>query len=392
MAFKAHDLVIAVLLVLLFGLMSLPVQLGLTYWGDSLVLWAVYALLGMVLAVYVLFVFLRSARRLLGAEGATPETLEADARARRGAIAVFGGMLVIWILLGGMSFVRDRSRPDPHAVRFASQTAVDGKRIFQAYNCMGCHTIVGNGAYLGPDLTKIARDAGPAWLAAFLSAAGTWPTRRAVDGLVEGYRSSGALNVASTEDYYARYGGARRRVVDRGGTASLMPNLAFRAEEVPALVAFLDYASRIDTAGWPPTPRPHPAILERVQTGLRGPSVAAVAAPAAVAPDAGVARHAKKEDPAHEGQELAQQLGCVACHSTDGTPRVGPTWKGLFGSKVPLDNGQSVLADEAYLRESVLQPGAKIVKGFSPGVMPSYTGRVSSGELDETIAYIKSLR
>lgn len=392
MAFKAHDLVIAVLLVLLFGLLSLPVQLGLTYWGDSVVLWAVYALVGMALAVYVLFAFLRSARRLLGAEAATPETLEADARARRAAIGVFGGMLVIWILLGGISFVRDRNRPDPHAVRFASQSAVDGKRVFQAYNCMGCHTIVGNGAYLGPDLTKIAKDAGPAWLAAFLSAAGTWPTRRAVDGLVDEYRSSRILDVASPDDYYARYSGARRRVTDRGGTASLMPNLTFRAEEVPALVAFLDYASRIDTAGWPPTPRPQAGVVERVQTSLRGPSVAVVTTPAAATPSAGAVREAKKEDPAHEGQELVQQLGCVACHSADGTPRVGPTWKGLFGGKVPLDNGQTVVADDAYLRESLLQPNAKIVKGFPPGVMPSYAGRVSKEELDQAIAYIESLR
>src|SRR5919199_2209726 len=94
-----------------------------------------------------------------------------------------------------------------------------------------------------------------------------------------------------------------------------------------------------------------------------------------------------------KGQSLAQQFGCLACHSTTGATVVGPTWKGLAGSKVDLTNGQSGTADDDYLKESILQPDAKIVKGFQPGIM---TGAIQSAEsqiqqgdnLDALVAYI----
>ena len=104
-------------------------------------------------------------------------------------------------------------------------------------------------------------------------------------------------------------------------------------------------------------------------------------------------------DPAlvQKGQQLAQQFGCVACHSITGQAGAGPTWKGLAGSQRELANGQKVPADDAYLRESIIQPDAKIAKGFAPGIM---AGAVTANEaqiqadnnLDALIAYIKSVR
>jgi cytochrome c oxidase subunit 2 len=69
------------------------------------------------------------------------------------------------------------------------------------------------------------------------------------------------------------------------------------------------------------------------------------------------------------GAELAQSKGCIACHSLDGTRMLGPTWKGIFGIQRQLSSGQIVEVNETYLKESIFQPNAKIVKGFPP-VMP----------------------
>src|SRR5262249_35880316 len=79
-----------------------------------------------------------------------------------------------------------------------------------------------------------------------------------------------------------------------------------------------------------------------------------------------------------EGQRLAQLMACTACHSTgagDG-PKVGPPWKGLFGSHREFKGGEPAVADEAYLRESMLEPAARIVLGFEKNdtSMPSYAG------------------
>lgn len=97
-----------------------------------------------------------------------------------------------------------------------------------------------------------------------------------------------------------------------------------------------------------------------------------------------------------EGQRLATLMACVSCHSTDGTTlgKVGPTWKGLFGSEVALTNGRKVVADEAYLRESIIEPNAAIVKGFdkSDTGMPSYQGVINDSQVEALILYIKSLR
>lgn len=93
---------------------------------------------------------------------------------------------------------------------------------------------------------------------------------------------------------------------------------------------------------------------------------------------------------ASRGKALAEKFGCFACHSVDGTIKVGPTWLGLFGSTVTLSDGKTVTADENYIRESILTPGAKIVKGFQ-NIMPPFKGIVTDDDITAIIAYMKSL-
>jgi mono/diheme cytochrome c family protein len=94
------------------------------------------------------------------------------------------------------------------------------------------------------------------------------------------------------------------------------------------------------------------------------------------------------------GKGLYASLGCQSCHSLDGSPSSGPTFKGLFGSKVKLTNGQTVTADEAYLLESILDPDKQIVTGYQPGVMSSVIrkGQVSEADAKKLVDFIKQNR
>ena len=94
--------------------------------------------------------------------------------------------------------------------------------------------------------------------------------------------------------------------------------------------------------------------------------------------------------PVAAGQQLYQTLGCASCHGANGEGGRGPTLTGLFRRPTPLEGGQTVNADEGYIRESILNPGAKIVAGFTP-IMPTFQGQVSEDQLVQLLAFIKSL-
>jgi cytochrome c oxidase subunit 2 len=93
---------------------------------------------------------------------------------------------------------------------------------------------------------------------------------------------------------------------------------------------------------------------------------------------------------AASGQKLFQDLNCVTCHRAGATGR-GPVLDGLFGSTVKLQTGDTVVADEGYIRESILAPSAKIVAGYQP-IMPTYQGQVSEEQILQLIAYVQSLK
>ncbi|WP_269499237.1 c-type cytochrome [Castellaniella sp. S9] len=305
---------------------------------------------------------------------------------RRAALGVLGLMLAIFLALSAMSFLPSRQQAVPDEISFMDQGAVHGKRVFQAYNCMGCHTIVGNGAYFGPDLTKVYAHAGPAWLAAFLPSAGGWPTAAAVQAQLQNPAIQADAGAADIAAYRAQYPGAAERIDRRGGHPSLMPNLPLSADEIRGLIAFLKYTSAMDNEGWPPKPKVDGvALIESRRAAARPAAVqtaSAAAAGTATAP----------EDPAQVGARLVSDFGCLACHATDKKRVVGPGWGGLYGSQTTLADGTRVKADEAYLIEAIRHPDAQVVAGYPAKVMPSYDAMINESDMSAIIAYLRSLK
>ena len=89
------------------------------------------------------------------------------------------------------------------------------------------------------------------------------------------------------------------------------------------------------------------------------------------------------------GQKLYAQIGCIGCHSLDGAKGIGPTWKGVYGSQVPLSDGSVVTADDDYIRESIKFPLKKIVEGFKPG-MPDFG--LTDKQINDLLAFIKTIK
>jgi cytochrome c oxidase subunit 2 len=89
------------------------------------------------------------------------------------------------------------------------------------------------------------------------------------------------------------------------------------------------------------------------------------------------------------GAQIAQQFGCLGCHSTDGSEVVGPTFQGLFGSRRTFEDGTAAVADEAYLSQSILDPGSQVVQGFSDVMRKDYRDQLTDEQLEALIEFIK---
>jgi cytochrome c oxidase subunit 2 len=95
---------------------------------------------------------------------------------------------------------------------------------------------------------------------------------------------------------------------------------------------------------------------------------------------------------AARGEALASATGCLACHTIDGTTGAGPTWKGVAGASRPLTSGEEVVADDAYLFNSIVDPPSQVVLGFEPDVMPQiFADQLTVDEINDLVEYIKSL-
>ncbi|HEX3244777.1 MAG TPA: cytochrome c oxidase subunit II [Chloroflexota bacterium] len=90
--------------------------------------------------------------------------------------------------------------------------------------------------------------------------------------------------------------------------------------------------------------------------------------------------------PAAEGRKLFEQYGCVTCHEGNRAPRL----EGVFGRPQLMSDGQTVVADESYIRESILNPSARVVYGFEP-IMPTFNGLLDETQLIQLVTYIKSI-
>lgn len=91
------------------------------------------------------------------------------------------------------------------------------------------------------------------------------------------------------------------------------------------------------------------------------------------------------------GEKVYNAKGCATCHSIDGSAKTGPTWKGIYGASHKMSDGKVVTVDDNYIKESVLDPKAKVVAGFSP-VMPTFAGLLSEREINGIIEYLKKLK
>lgn len=90
------------------------------------------------------------------------------------------------------------------------------------------------------------------------------------------------------------------------------------------------------------------------------------------------------------GQAVAEANGCVSCHTIDGARSMGPTWQGLAGSKVQLEGGYTVVADDAYLTRAIRDPRVQVRAGFE-NLMPVAYGKLTDAEVADLVAYINDL-
>jgi cytochrome c oxidase subunit 2 len=109
---------------------------------------------------------------------------------------------------------------------------------------------------------------------------------------------------------------------------------------------------------------------------------------AKAAAEAAAAAGGGAPDPAR-GQKIAQDSGCLACHSINGTRIVGPSWKGIFGTTVKLTDGTTVTIDAAYIQQSILDPQSQVVEGYDPMV---FNLALTDAQVADIIAFIQTLK
>jgi cytochrome c oxidase subunit 2 len=103
----------------------------------------------------------------------------------------------------------------------------------------------------------------------------------------------------------------------------------------------------------------------------------------------------KTAKPGSLGKQIIQKTGCFACHSVDGTKIVGPSYLGIYGHDVTIitdGKERTIKVDDEYIKRSILDPNADIVKGFNKGLMLSYKDQLSNDDIAHIIEYIKTLQ
>lgn len=228
---------------------------------------------------------------------------------------------------------------------------IQGKHVWHKKDCINCHTLMGEGAYFAPDLTKITQQRGAPYLKAFL------------------------------KDPAKFYSEERDR--------RLMPNLKLSDQEIDQVIAFLDWVGHIDTQGWPPRP-----IL-----------VSGATIPGTGMVGAGAAQPAASNEPVALGQTLfhTSPPGCFACHSVSaGVNLVGPSLADIATTATRRIAGagyHGTAKDAAgYIRESIVNPNAFVVEGptYSSGghsFMPTgFDVALKPQQVDVLVAYLMTLK
>ena len=275
-------------------------------------------------------------------------------QARLFAIVSTGIAVVAFI---GMTIDSHRHFPRLTNEHEMTPQVLAGKHVWHKFNCTNCHTLLGEGAYYAPDLTKIAAQRGAAYLRAFL------------------------------KDPAAFYDEQKYRRV--------MPRQGLSDQEIDDVIVFLGWISRIDTQGWPPRPiLVSGAAIPGTQMASATPAPAAAGSP--IAPSA---------EPVAQGQALfaSANPGCFACHSVSpGVAMAGPSLAGLgtragAAVKDPAYKGKATDAN-GYIRESIVNPHAHLVPGptFSAqgrSFMPDqYDKTLKPEQIDALVAYLATLK
>lgn len=231
-----------------------------------------------------------------------------------------------------------------------------GKHVWHKYNCTNCHTLLGEGAYYAPDLTKIALQRGPNYLRAFLH---------------------------DPAQFY-----------DEQKVRRVMPKQGLSDQEIDDVIAFLGWIAQIDTQGWPPRP-----ILVS-GAAIPGTDMARATEPA-TAPTTG----APSTQPVAQGQTLFNQTppGCFACHSVSaGVNLAGPSLAGMRGRAEAIvhDPAYHGHAQDAagYIRESIVDPSAHLVAGpnYAAGgrsFMPdNFAAQLEPEQIEQLVSYLMTLQ
>lgn len=233
---------------------------------------------------------------------------------------------------------------------------VAGKDVWHKFNCTNCHTLLGEGAYYAPDLTKIAVQRGPDYLKAFMR---------------------------DPSQFY-----------DEQKVRRVMPKQNLSDKEIEDVIAFLGWIAQIDTQGWPPRP-----IL------VSGAAIPGTNMGSSAQPSQALQTGAPSSEPVALGQNLfnATPPACFACHSiSPGVNLAGPTLAGI-GAKAaaaiadPNYKGKAKDA-EGYIREAIVAPSAHLVPGPTYSAngrsfMPDTFGKdLKPEQIDQLVAYLITLK
>lgn len=237
-----------------------------------------------------------------------------------------------------------------------SQQVLDGKHVWHKYNCTNCHTLLGEGAYYAPDLTKIALQRGSAYLKAFLHD----PSR-----------------------FY-----------DEQKVRRVMPKQNLSDKEIDDVIVFLDWIAHIDTQGWPPR-----RIL------VSGAAIPGTNMEQTAQASQSIQSAASSTEPVAQGQVLfnATPPACFACHSiSPGVNLAGPSLAGMStrAAATITEPGYKGKAKnpEQYIREAIVEPSAHVVPGSTYSAngrsfMPDNFGKeLTPQQIDQLVAYLVTLK
>ena len=267
------------------------------------------------------------------------------------------------IVFLGMTVDSHRQFPKLTNAQQITPEVTRGKDVWHEYNCINCHTLFGEGAYYAPDLTKITQQRGTPYLTAFL------------------------------KDPSKFYDEQRHR--------RLMPNLKLNDEEIAALIAFMDWVSKVDNQGWPPRPiLVTGTSIPGMDLTVAQQNVASGNQPPAARPVSG------KEDPIALGEALFRTTAtpvCSACHSiAPGVNLAGPTLAGLAARAKQViaspDYKGKAKDVEGFIRDSIVTPSAYLHPGdmYSANGMSfmpdTFAKSLTPEQIDQLVAYLASFQ